>query len=110
MHQMAINIDQAGAVIGLMHQMLIEDFVIHGFWGAHRCLLFQTIQILNEWGREGFFPCGPSQILELTREGLAARGFLLGNTGRFTTARAQIVKLGAAYTATAHNFNLFNQG
>jgi hypothetical protein len=35
MHQMTVDIEQAGAVIGLVDQMIVPDLVIKGAWLGH---------------------------------------------------------------------------
>jgi hypothetical protein len=43
MDQMAVDIEQAGAVIGLVNQMIVPDFVVQRGWFGHERKPYKNI-------------------------------------------------------------------
>ena len=83
--------------------MAVKDFVVQGFGCGHH-------HTPKKRPRRRFSRAASISNHAKRDSRLAAGGFLLGNAGGFTRPAAQIIKLGAADTATAQHFDLGDIG
>jgi hypothetical protein len=61
MHKVAVYVQQAGAVIGLMHDMGIPDFVIKRF-RRHGCFPEQKVKTMERCGKRSRQPRARTEI------------------------------------------------
>src|SRR5450631_242341 len=114
-HQMAVDIDQAGSIRRLVHQMVVPDLVVEGARFRHRLTLryaglyVAPVALKKKGPNGGPFMHSSMAAISLFGGGLGSRfrpaGRLRLDARLLAAQTAQIIELGAAHLAAAHQLD-----